>query len=53
MTHPPRLIREEPPAVLLYEILAWVDSFPDGRPGVSAIQNAPWVPRLRREVAKR
>jgi hypothetical protein len=38
--------------LLLREILAWVDEYPDGRPGVSAARNAPWVRRLRKEVAK-
>ena len=53
MTHPLRLLRDERPAALLREILAWVDSYPDGRPGVTEVRDAPWVPRLRREVAKR
>jgi hypothetical protein len=37
---------------LMQEILSWVDEYPDGRPGVSAVRNAPWVRRLRKEVAK-
>jgi hypothetical protein len=40
------------PTALLREILEWVDSFPEGRPGVSAVRHAPWVRKLRRAVAK-